>query len=464
MKNLLFVIVAFVFLAACKTNSTVDPTGNIKLFGKIDTAKGGQIYLLREGLNEYKIDTIKINVAGEYNFEFEATGSDFYTLAYNENYMQLYLSPGDDFSYSLIGNKISVSGKAATRAKFIKSVSEIKQKLGLRGYSTYSMEENEFVAHYDSIFNYLESEIIKRKDSVDTELYDIVFSNAKFAKAQFLMNYPGYHAYFAKLDSFDVSENYYDFIKTLDLNNPKLLISKDFKDFINAYLEYNISKILEADTTLEKTHAMYIDEAKKVSTNKEIQASIMFNYLYSTLKYEGIKDIESSIKTFKEFCQNETFNQKLDELYNKWNKIAKGQPATNFSYPDTAGTMISLSDFKGKYVYIDVWATWCRPCLGEIPSMKSVIEQFDGKNIVFMGVSVDELDAKDKWKNMVAEKELKGYQIYAGGWKSTIATEYNINSIPRFILIDREGNIIDANATRPSEEALINQLNELEGI
>ena len=99
----------------------------------------------------------------------------------------------------------------------------------------------------------------------------------------------------------------------------------------------------------------------------------------------------------------------------------------------------------------------------EVPHMSALIDEFKGKNIVFMGVSVDELKDKAKWKEVVNKKGLKGIQLYAGGWKTTIAEAYNISSIPRFILIDREGKIINATAERPSEN-IAEILKTLDGI
>jgi alkyl hydroperoxide reductase subunit AhpC len=80
-----------------------------------------------------------------------------------------------------------------------------------------------------------------------------------------------------------------------------------------------------------------------------------------------------------------------------------------------------------------------------------------------MGVSVDEDKDKEKWQNMIAEKGMKGIQLFASGWKTTIAEAYNISSIPRFILIDREGKILNATAERPSEN-IAEILTTLDGI
>jgi len=139
-----------------------------------------------------------------------------------------------------------------------------------------------------------------------------------------------------------------------------------------------------------------------------------------------------------------------------------GKPSPAFKYENAKGGQTALADLKGKYVYIDVWATWCGPCRQEIPHLQKVEEAFKGKNIAFVSLSVDTAKDHDKWKKMVEEKSLGGIQVFADkDWKSDFVQAYGINSIPRFILVDPKGNVVDADAKRPSDPALTAQLNSL---
>ena len=130
-----------------------------------------------------------------------------------------------------------------------------------------------------------------------------------------------------------------------------------------------------------------------------------------------------------------------------------GKPAKNFIYPDINGKEVSLSDFKGKVVVVDVWATWCGPCKGELPFLKKLEEEMHGKDVVFIGVSLDEAKDKQKWIDFVKKENLKGVQLHASGW-SQIARDYEIKGIPRFMLFDKRGNIVTENAPRPSNPML----------
>jgi thiol-disulfide isomerase/thioredoxin len=139
-----------------------------------------------------------------------------------------------------------------------------------------------------------------------------------------------------------------------------------------------------------------------------------------------------------------------------------GKPSPTFSYENHKGGMSSLSDYKGKYVYIDVWATWCGPCLAEIPHLKKVEAEYHDKNIVFISISIDAKKDYEKWKNMVNQKELGGVQLFADNdWNSQFVKDYGIQGIPRFILIDPSGNVLEADASRPSNPDLRKKLDAL---
>jgi len=148
----------------------------------------------------------------------------------------------------------------------------------------------------------------------------------------------------------------------------------------------------------------------------------------------------------------------------------KGMPSPVFEdYENHKGGTTSLSDLKGKYVYIDVWATWCGPCKREIPSLEKVEEAYKDKNIAFVSISVDDEKrsgtkekAHEAWTKMVTEKELGGIQLFSdNAWQSDFIQAYKINNIPRFLLIDTDGNIVSADAPRPSSDKLIELFNSL---
>ena len=193
-----------------------------------------------------------------------------------------------------------------------------------------------------------------------------------------------------------------------------------------------------------------------------------FNKMASAKKSEDLAKLNGA-KLDPQFIAIQTKNIEaslggLTRYYNQKLAAAKMNNTVSapFDYENHAGGKTSLTSLKGKYVYIDVWATWCGPCRGELPFLKQIEEKYHGKNIEFVSISVDKESDHDKWKQFVTDKGLKGTQLIAdNNFNSEFIKAYSINSIPRFILIDPTGKIINSDADRPSNPKLQEQLDKL---
>lgn len=177
-------------------------------------------------------------------------------------------------------------------------------------------------------------------------------------------------------------------------------------------------------------------------------------------QYKDLAPNLDSVVNNMELERDEKFFSYVEDNYKKMSekllKFKKGNVSPVFNtYENFNGGTTSLSDLKGNYVYIDIWATWCAPCKAQFPFLKDLEKDYHGKNIKFVSVSVDRKDAYGTWKQMVKNENLGGIQLIAdNNLESDFIKEYEITSIPRFILLDPEGKIVDANAARPSEPKL----------
>ena len=144
--------------------------------------------------------------------------------------------------------------------------------------------------------------------------------------------------------------------------------------------------------------------------------------------------------------------RKVKTKYKKLEGMLEGNPAPAVVLRDITDRQVTWADLSGKYLYLDFWATWCGPCIAEIPALEKLQHDYADKNITFVSISVDKEKDKDKWKQFVTDKNLKGEQLWADAVNNRIFTEaFNMQQIPRFVLLDPEGKIVDANAPRPSD-------------
>lgn len=139
------------------------------------------------------------------------------------------------------------------------------------------------------------------------------------------------------------------------------------------------------------------------------------------------------------------------------NKI--GDMALDFSLPDTTGKLISLSDFRGKYVLLDFWATWCGPCLEEMPNVVNAYRKYHDKNFEIVGVSLDRPDTKELWKKIIRERQMDWVQVSdLKWWNSKAALLYNIQGVPANFLIDPKGKVIATNLRGPALQQKLDEI------
>lgn len=246
-----------------------------------------------------------------------------------------------------------------------------------------------------------------------------------------------------------------DFYKSIeDLQfNEAILTFEEGRQLVDRYAEFGVD--YEASNSLTEYFNALYDKAKTKYDDPLVGNYVKLVKLENQINFGGGLDgMDNKIEDFKTGLTNEYFRDRLSLTEASWSKLRKGAIAPDFKGTTRDGKVVNLSDLKGKAVYVDVWATWCGPCIREIPALKELEKSMHDQGIEFVSISVDEAKNKDKWLAFIEEKELGGKQLLAdGAFNSEVSTNYNIKGIPRFILVDAEGILVSANAPRPSDES-----------
>ena len=442
---------AYILLSAC---SNVGKSDYALVSGKIENKNSSLIIVSG---NNYR-HSIKVSADGTFSDTLKIPKDNFYLFADGKQGGHLYLEKGYNLTLSIDAAKfdqtLTFAGKGSKENNFLAKKTLLQEEIiGEAFDSVYSKDENEFqrtIQQYDSTAN----DLLASEEGLSPDFIESETNNIHFQTLNFLGGYKDGHMFYTNIDDFTVSEEFLKPLQEEKLNN--IALYDKSREYLRFVLNVFSEKILD---TINNDRQSVINEIIAIDHGP------MRNQLARTLFYSlgnNQDNQESLLNAIIKISKDQELTKNLKEQYRKIVLLTEGKPSPRFSYENYKGGSTSLSDFRGSYLYIDIWATWCQPCLYEIPFLKELEKEFHGKNIRFVSISIDKSDDYHVWKKMVKEKNLSGIQLFAdNSFDSKFVKDYEIHGIPRFILIDPQGNIVNANASRPSEKKTKSVLEKL---
>ncbi|WP_179320109.1 TlpA family protein disulfide reductase [Winogradskyella helgolandensis] len=442
MKRLIAFFVA-VLLLACNEETKVDYT----LFsGKIKNPVDQKVTILK---GREKVKDITLDKDGSFTDTLKVDAG-FYNFSHGRETSAMYLSPTDNINVTLdtemFDETIAYTGSGSQHSNYLAAKYMANENANIDVAKLYSSEETEFLSAINDIKN-SKLELLKSQKDLDIEFITKEEKNIKYDYLSFIQNYTAGHRYYSKNEAFEPSPEFLKPLADIDYSNQNDYINIDnYKNLVQSHFSQKIDKTESPTEIFDFINKEAFPELK-VDLMSMLKRKIAPNNEDNKAYYDGIMALSS----------DEEFKENLTKDYNKIQKLSKGMPSPKFvNYENHKGGTTSLDDLKGQYVYIDVWATWCGPCIAEIPALKAIEKKYHGKNIAFVSLSIDVESAHENWIKMVNDKELGGIQLIAdNNGKSQFIGAYAINSIPRFLLIDPDGAIVSADAPRPSDTKLI---------
>lgn len=224
-------------------------------------------------------------------------------------------------------------------------------------------------------------------------------------------------------------------------------------------------KSKEFSDDINKRYESLMDEQKKgyLAFIKSNPSSLVS--LFSIKEYGGavpdVAEVEPLYNSLSEKVKTSKAGVDYAASIAKMKKTAVGAIAPDFTMADTSGKEVSLHDFKGKYVLVDFWASWCGPCRAENPNVVKAYSTYRTKGFNILGVSLDQPNAKDRWMKAIHDDGLTWTQVSdLKGWKNEAAQLYGVQAIPQNFLISPDGKIVAKNIRG---EELQTKLSELFG-
>ena len=191
-------------------------------------------------------------------------------------------------------------------------------------------------------------------------------------------------------------------------------------------------------------YAEFSNNSLRMCVATAIMKDFIFNYNYSA-------DFDSGLALVKKATEKYGFPSIFVDEFMKRKSTVVGSPfPEGVTLVDAEGKVVDMmSQFKGKYVYIDLWASWCGPCCKEVPYLKKLEKELKNKDVVFVSVSSD--TNEQAWKSKMKELDMHGHQYLDRG--NTLCDALNVKGIPFFVIYDKAGNLYTYGAMRPSSGA-----------
>lgn len=481
MKNIFkFLIFAFL-LSACKeepkkiqiSGTVLNNTNAYALFAKDSTGIGLSTV----------IDTIKIDSEGNFNFESDFLKSDGLFIFNEKKPFRLWipkeLRTAIKFDLNLLEtDSIKIEGKQSDFVKYYidqqkywaqteKTMSDKHPVLASRNTANL-----DYFTIQDTItnlrINFLEEYFKNKKIQNQEKFIESQKNSLRYSNLYYRMS--GQKPKMVeKLKFYGKSDKNLTYSDNVDLTDKDLFANREYVRFMNDAI-MSIVRYENPNSDLS-SYELYLNKGFKViddlfenNETNQLQKMVFVQHLISSAKiFKESINISEFQKAINKLTNQETKENlelvkfELRQVENSMSKFAIGQVAPSFEVENVDGRKFKSSDFENKLILIDVWASWCGPCISSFPKWNKLIKNNSNENeIAFLTVSLD--DDSDKWKKALDKRNLDGLKFYAGtgAFDSDFAKSFEIKSLPNYIAIDEKGKILSVSSSINEFEEIIN--------
>lgn len=453
-----FFLIAWIWsvCSGCQPGQTV-------LKGHLSSYKG-EIVTLRS-MEEYALyDTLAVDASGNFSYVPANGALRIYALTVSNHQpyrIPLYLGEGDQVSVHLELTSdttvdVKFSGDRVAENTYMAAFDELENS---RMGNAPEMQVLSFV-DYKAKFDEKERELQDLLDRIcDSE------AKERFALKQHLwfqyerLSYIYILSRRAREGKVAEDADFSTFVKSLDLNNPRECNVYIMGLVVDWYQSQDPASI-SANRVLD-----YLNWLDRLLTNSQLKDDFATDRMVTAIKFAEGEALDPVVECYNRICTNDSLRQMVAEQYQEYlrayGNLMPGKVAPDFEMFDMEGKTCRLSDLKGQYVFLDIWATWCHGCVMEIPYMEKLQEHFAGdKRIRLVSISWDY--TREAWLDFLEKRPATWSQYMVDRENMDVMMkEYRMSWIPRFLLLDPEGRIVSLNCACPSDPECVKWLEKI---
>lgn len=403
--------------------------------------------------------TVELDKQGRATITMPGVEHLYGQLVYGEQLRPIFLERGDGATARFDGlhfaESLEVDGANRAANDYLRTTTLPEAPSYDLGWEEFNRELHE---RAEGIIRLIEA---RQLDSLCPDFARIERLRLRYAYAQPMLVYEMGHRMMTGDTTFSAGPALVDSVRRLIVAREELADAAEYRDF----LRFGIPLVLSAEgaeigNSYERTVATmrYIGER---FPEGRVKQTMLRSLALEYLQVAGVRGTEELQNLANTYLTDPQMAADYRAEIARHDLTAAGRPSPDFTATDRDGRTYTLADLRGKYLYIDLWASWCGPCRRELPHLQRLAERFAGREILFVGLSVD--DDRQAWLEALDTEAYPGLQLWLDP-SSSFAADYGVESIPRFILLDKQGHIIQSDMLRPSSDGIDEYLKKLEAI
>lgn len=374
-------------------------------------------------------------------------------LYYGNEHMQLLLAPGD----TLIITDAGFTGRHALANELLR---RYRQTFYGKDLYARSRQLNLYIpdGSVDACKTFLQNRFEKENKMLERFIAqqepDTLFS--KWAQYSLWYEYGGELLRYASLNGPEkIPVSYYDFLEKFPVNNPDAAVSSRYISYMDEYSNYTLAQVLNTG----RNYITYCDSLPP-GLSRDM---LLCRYAAALLSAELGFMLSPDIKRFEKMVTNDMFRKTILRQYHQ--QIHERESFTipedsHLNTPVESSLQQFIAPFTGKVIYIDIWATWCEPCRRAMPASRQLHNGMAKDDIVFLYLCVQ--SEAQAWRSVIAKLNIGGEHFLLNEAQyRQLKQAYRIGGIPHYLIVDRNGSVVDKNAMGPGEAGIKAKLTEL---